>query len=102
MTCVRSSIQGLGTKGLNSQAFLQNVDKRKSLPVARGFFLPSLIVAIWRGWMSLEERNYISWECNDFQRNRDSEGVDRPLSRGHEREVVPSEDAYPLELDSGI
>jgi hypothetical protein len=76
--------------------------KQKAPPVSERLLPYSFIVAIWRGWMSLEERNYISWECNDFQRNRDSEGVDRPLSRGHEREVVPSEDAYPLELDSGI
>jgi hypothetical protein len=78
------------------------VGKQNAPPVSERLLPYSFIVAIWRGWMSLEERNYISWECNDFQRNRDSEGVDRPLSRGHEREVVPSEDAYPLELDSGI
>jgi hypothetical protein len=71
----------LEPKDLFHRQFLQNVRKTKSPPVSERLLPYSFIVAIWRGWMSQEERNYFSWECKDLESNQDSWGLDRQTEK---------------------
>jgi hypothetical protein len=81
MTYVRTTIQSLGTKGLISQAVSPKCSENKKPPVSERLLPYSFIVAIWRGWMSQEERNYFSWECKDLESNQDSWGLDRQTEK---------------------